>query len=116
MESKSEIAKEIIKEEIEKAGLEIIALKLFGSRARGDFKEYSDWDFYVVINTDIVFSKKVEIATRIRRRLLVYDITCDIIIHSSLRVDKMKNDIGYISYYAFKYGVDLICPTKQKYL
>ena len=48
-----EIAKKIIMEEVEKAGYEVERIILFGSRARGDYKEGSDWDFLVVIDKNI---------------------------------------------------------------
>ncbi|MFZ8802693.1 MAG: nucleotidyltransferase domain-containing protein, partial [Candidatus Calescibacterium sp.] len=35
----------IIKEEIEKRGLKVVKVILFGSRAKGTPKEDSDWDF-----------------------------------------------------------------------
>jgi len=35
---------------------------LYGSRARGDFKEYSDWDLLILLNKDkISFSLETEI-------------------------------------------------------
>lgn len=108
MELNLDIAKQIIKEEIEKAGLKLIQLKLFGSRARGDYNKSSDWDFYVVINEDIEYTKKLEITSRIRRKLVEIKFSCDIIIHSVSLVNEMKNDIGYLTYYVFKEGVDLL--------
>ncbi len=108
MKSKLEIAKQIIKEEIEKADLRLISLKLFGSRARGDSNRNSDWDFYAVVNEDIDFARKLEITSQPRRRLIEYDFSCDIIIHSISLVNKMKNDIGYITYYVFKEGVEIL--------
>lgn len=40
---------EIVKETLEKEQ-DVLALYLFGSRARGDFKKISDYDFYVFLN------------------------------------------------------------------
>ncbi len=40
-------------EEVEKAGWQVCRIILFGSRARGDYKENSDYDFLVAINRDI---------------------------------------------------------------
>jgi uncharacterized protein len=50
-----EIAKKTIIEELEKYGFRAVKIILFGSRARGDFKEDSDWDFYVMIDKDSKF-------------------------------------------------------------
>jgi len=41
-----EKAKQIITEVIKKCGLEIKKFILFGSRAKGDSGEDSDWDFF----------------------------------------------------------------------
>ncbi len=68
MEPRLEIVKQIIKEEIERAGLKLLGLKLFGSRARGDFNQSSDWDFYVIVNEDIPHKKKLGITSRIKRK------------------------------------------------
>ena len=38
-------ALQVIKEEIERRGLKILKVILFGSRAKGEAKEDSDWDF-----------------------------------------------------------------------
>ena len=46
-------AKSIITEEIEKFGYKVESVYLFGSRARGDFNEDSDWDFFVVTDKEI---------------------------------------------------------------
>lgn len=108
MEPRLEIVKQIIKEEIKRAGLKLLGLKLFGSGARGDFNQSSDWDFYVIVNEDIPHKKKLGITSRIRRKMLVYDLSCDIIIHSISLVNEMKNDVGYLTYYVLKEGVELI--------
>lgn len=108
MEAKLEIAKQIIRDAVEKAGLKLMGLKLFGSRARGDFNQGSDWDFYVVVNNEIDYATKLNITSQIRRKLLEYNFSCDIIIHSSSLVTKMKDDVGYLTYYVFKEGVDLL--------
>ena len=43
-----DIAKKIITEEVEKAGYQVDRIILFGSRARGDYKENSDYDFFAI--------------------------------------------------------------------
>jgi len=34
---------------------------LYGSRARGDFSKYSDWDLLILLNENISFDKKLAI-------------------------------------------------------
>ncbi len=101
-----DIAKKIIKEEVEKAGYRIDRIILFGSRARGDYKEGSDYDFLVAINKDISRDEKLDLAWHIRKRLAHY-IASDIIIKYDDKLTKEKNDKGLISYYALKEGVTL---------
>lgn len=46
-------AKDIITEEFRKGGLNALHILLFGSRARGDFDNRSDWDFFVTADKDL---------------------------------------------------------------
>ena len=101
-----EIAKRIITEEIEKAGYKVDSIILFGSRARGDYKEGSDYDFLVAINRDISRDEKLDLTWHIQKRLAYY-IASDIIIKYGNKLTKEKNDKGLISYYALKEGVTL---------
>ena len=101
-----EIAKNIITSEAEKAGYQVDRIILFGSRAREDYKEESDYDFLVVINKDISRDEKLNLAWHIRKRLAHY-IASDIVIKNPDKLTKEKNDKGLISYYALKDGVTL---------
>ena len=102
------MAKQIITEEAEKAGCKVEAIYLFGSRARGDYKEDSDFDFYVIIDKNIERKIKINIAGNIRRKLRIrLNISSDIIIQSMSAVNERINDIGYLTYYALKEGVPI---------
>jgi len=48
MEEKKAIRETVIRI-AEKYGIEVDRIILFGSRARGDFKENSDWDILIVV-------------------------------------------------------------------
>ena len=108
MNKQVETARDIIKKEVEDAGLKIINILLFGSRARGDYKEDSDWDFYVIVDKDIGFSEKREIARRIRRKLAELKIPNDIIIQSASIVERRRDDVGTLTHYVLKEGVGVI--------
>jgi len=108
MNNEVELAKKIITEEIEREGLRIEKILLFGSRARGDYTRDSDWDFYVIIDRDIPFNKRRRIITCIKRRLAKSKIPNDIIIQSASAGERRKNDTGYLSYYVLKEGIELI--------
>ncbi len=68
----------IIKEEINKIwpANEVI---LFGSRARGDFRENSDWDFLILLEKDNI--TKVE-KDKIREQLYEVELETDQVISS----------------------------------
>jgi Nucleotidyltransferase domain. len=102
-----EIDKKIIMEEVEKAGYEVERIILFGSRARGDYKEGSDWDFFVVIDKNIFKEDMKMILRNIRRRMAVNNISNDIVIKSKDIYKNQKNDTGFLSYYVNKEGVNI---------
>jgi predicted nucleotidyltransferase len=102
-----EKAVEVIKEEIESKGLKVIKIILFGSRARGDAKEDSDWDFLVVVDKKLSFNQKWDIIINIKRELAKLKIPNDIIINSIEEFEERKNNVGYITYYAVREGKTL---------
>lgn len=107
MKKELEIAKKIITEEVKKHDLEVKSLFLFGSRAKGNFDEESDWDFYVIINKDIDFGQKRKIILGIRRRLSEIKMPSDIIIQSEDIVNQRKTNTGYLTYYVIKEGMKI---------
>ncbi|MHB1679731.1 MAG: nucleotidyltransferase family protein [bacterium] len=108
MENKEIIntAKQIITEEAEKAGYKVESIYLFGSRARGDYKENSDWDFFIVIDKEFSRFDRIGLTSNIRKRLAKY-IDSDILIKSYNKLSHEKDDKGLISYYVLKEGVKL---------
>lgn len=107
MEETIQIAKKIITEEVEKAGYSVIKIILFGSRVKGNYHEESDWDFYVIVDKDLDFNKSWEIILKIKRRLAEVEIPNDVIINSVNWARKYQNDVGRITYYALKEGVEI---------
>ena len=100
-----EKAKTIIAEEVEKAGCKVNRTLLFGSRARGQARGDSDWDFYVVIDKELGFHKREDVASQIRFRLAKQDIFADVFVQSEDVVNQRKADTGYLTYYVLKEGV-----------
>lgn len=98
-------AKSIIIEEIQRVGFKVIEIILFGSRARGEEREESDWDFYIVVDKDIDFKTKREITMWIMRKLVKQGICSDILIQSREKTEKMKDFVGYVFYDANSEGV-----------
>jgi len=105
MEKRLEIAKNIIMEESAKKGSKVGKIILFGSRARGDYKEDSDWDFLIIVNEGLNRKEKRELSSNIRMRLVYSGSSSDIIIISNKQFLERGNDIGHIVYYALKEGL-----------
>lgn len=102
-----EQAKAIIREEVEKAGCHLERVFLFGSRARGDFRDKSDWDFYVIIAEELGFPERAMVASKIRWRLAHADFTADVFVQSSANVQARRNNPGFLAYYVLKEGIPL---------
>jgi len=102
-----EQATNIINEELKKNGIKTIKIILFGSRAREDYREDSDWDFLIVIDKELSFDDLKRISGNIQWRLAECKIPNDIIIRSQQQFENSKNFVGNISYYAQREGVIL---------
>jgi predicted nucleotidyltransferase len=102
-----EKALHIIKETIENKGLKVLKIILFGSRAKGNAKKDSDWDFFIVIDKKLNFNEKWDIIDEIKIKLAKLKIPNDIIIKSEDEIIESKGDVGRITYYILKEGVEL---------
>jgi predicted nucleotidyltransferase len=100
-------AKRIITEEVEKAGCRVVKVILFGSRARGDARADSDWDFLVVIDRDIAPAVRREISGEASVHLVRHGIVADILIHSLRNMATHQHDVGHIAYYALREGAEV---------
>ena len=97
------IAKKIITEEVEKSGYQVDRIILFGSRARGDYKEDSDYDLFIILKQNIPHDVENKLFVAFNRRMNKLNIDNDIIITSSGELKK-NNNVGNITCYALKYG------------
>jgi predicted nucleotidyltransferase len=104
---KLEKIKEIILDECGKVGVVVDRIILFGSRARGDNRDDSDFDIYVVVDNELEFSDMMNIFLKIKRGLAKLHISNDVIIRSRDIFEKNKTCIGFISYYVNKEGMDI---------
>lgn len=105
MEKILEVARKIIIEEVEKEGFKVIKIILFGSRVRKDYKKDSDWDFLVILDSDISFSDLKKLVGRIQLRLAEFNLPNDLILRGINQFENSKKIVGNISYYAEKEGV-----------
>jgi len=96
-----------IEEAIGSKGLKVKKIMLFGSRARGNPREDSDWDFFVIVDKKLGFNEKWDIIDEIKIKLAKLKIPNDIILKSEDEVEESKDDNGRITYYALKEGIEL---------
>ncbi|NJE29790.1 nucleotidyltransferase domain-containing protein [Thermococcus sp. 18S1] len=96
--------KNVILKEFSKRGVNVEEVLLFGSRARGDFREGSDWDVLVVISEDIDRKKYRELWYSVYRHV---DVPLDLVIVSKEAFEKYVSSPGFIYYYAAREGVKI---------
>ena len=82
-------------------------LILFGSRARGDFSEGSDYDILIIVQKSLGIKEKMRLSARLRRELAKKGIDADIIVKSNDEIDYYKDKIGSVVRSALKEGVAL---------
>ena len=101
------LIKNVIKHEINKAGLYVDRIILFGSRARGDHTENSDWDILVITDKALSPVEKRRIRANLSGKLLRMGIDCEIILKSKRSYNVDKDIANTISYSAFLEGVEI---------
>jgi len=102
-----EKAIQVIKETIENKGHKVLKIILFSSRAKGTAREDSDWDFFVIIDKKLSFNEKWDIIDEIKIKLAKLKIPNDILLKSEDEVEESKDDVGRITYYVLKEGVEV---------
>ena len=98
--------KEIILDECKKEGVCVERIILFGSRARGDNREGSDFDIYVVVE-DIEFSKLRELYGNIQWAVVDIEPEVDLVVRTKKNFEENSKSVGFISYYVKKEGKSL---------
>ena len=64
---------------------------LYGSRARNDFREYSDWDFFILVDGEVDTAR----TDRIRHALFEIELDTDQVISSIVRSRQDWNSAKY---------------------
>ncbi len=100
-------AKAIITEEVERAGYRVRRILLFGSRARGEARPDSDWDFFVITDREPPYPEQREMKARIRRRFVEAGFWGDVLLQSQEVVERRKASTGFLTYYVLKEGVEI---------
>ena len=97
--------KEIINKCSQEFKFSITKIILFGSRARGQYNENSDYDILVLLNEDVPDELKIKLSCIITRELSDKWINADIIVKSAKEIKQYENCIGSIVRIALKEGV-----------
>ena len=88
-------------------GVNYEKIVLFGSRARGDFSEKSDYDILLIVGRNISIYEKMRLSTSLKKNLAEEGIDADVIIKSKEEVEYYKDRIGNVVRNALKEGVAL---------
>jgi len=98
--------KETILEIAKEMNVEIDRIVLFGSRARGDYREDSDYDLLIVTKEKLDKEREREFESRVGRKLVFgLEKPIDIIITNTLDLEKLKQSKAFIYYYSLKQGM-----------
>ncbi len=80
---------------------------LFGSRARNDYTEDSDFDLLIITEKKISISEKRDYKAKIRKLLARRKIPADILIQSKQEIEEKQKITGHIVKQALKEGIQI---------
>jgi len=96
----SQVIKNTIVSVARSEGVKIKNIILFGSRARGDYREDSDWDLLVIVSGSPDRRTIRRLQYQMYRRLAQNGVYCDVIVVSEEYYAKYRSVVGSIAYYA----------------
>jgi predicted nucleotidyltransferase len=99
------LIKNIISSVADGLGVKIHKIVLFGSRARGDFREDSDWDILIITAGELETKIRRKLALEVKRKLFSRGIRSDIIVVSEKVYEEKKKYVGNVAFEADKEGV-----------
>ncbi len=107
MNSKNKIL-EILKSILNELNIKYSKILLFGSRARGDFREESDWDFLIILEKPVDAKTKKELWFNIYKKLHeVYPfISFDIVLKDAESFEEEKTIVNTISNEVYLDGIE----------
>ncbi len=94
--------KELIVKTLAQSGIYVKKIILFGSRARGNFHKYSDYDILIITERTFTVKEKMELSERIRDNLVRLNFPTDIIIKSEQEIAYYQDKIGSVVREALK--------------
>ena len=106
MENELKVIKEVIFETAKKYGIELEKVILFGSRARGESKEDSDWDLLIVTKEKLKEDEFWSFYSRLNEKLItILDSPVDVIVVDRKEFGEKSRYRGFLHYWAEKEGV-----------
>jgi len=108
MEETLKLIKETILNVAKEYNIEIDKIILFGSRARGDFREDSDWDILIVTKEKMDKEKLEDFSYEISLKLIdLLDKPVDILIISKDEYETKRRYKGFVYYWATIEGKEI---------
>ncbi len=102
-----ETIKSVVLDEARRGGVEVKDVILFGSRARGDYREDSDWDVLIVVDDSTGKEGVGRLRFRVYRRLAGMKIYCDVVVVRESYYRGHRDVVGTVAYYASLEGRSL---------
>jgi len=99
--------KNIIMTVLSEFGLSAQKIILFGSRARGDHSQKSDWDILIILDKELTQEAVRLISRKIRENLAMALIPCDVLVRTPAQVEKFKQYVHSVTKNALKEGKEL---------
>lgn len=104
-----DLIRRIVLEEAARLGVEVDRIILFGSRARGDYREDSDYDVLVVVKGQLERRLKIEFMTNISSRLLdALEAPVDVVVVSETQWRRYHTTPGTVMYPASREGITVV--------
>jgi len=105
MDVDNKTIKEQIMNSLDEMGISIESIILFGSRARGDYNEDSDYDILIITKETFPIKEKMRIFNKVNDVLAKMLIPCDIIIKSHDEVEYLRDKINSVTREAVEEGI-----------
>ena len=99
--------KKTILEVARRYNIEIDKIILFGSRARGDYREESDWDILIVTKEKLDWRVRKKFLGEILRIFAKRNMRVDTLIIDSNNLEEYKNWEGFVYHYAVEEGLKI---------
>ena len=107
MEDKLKLIKEVILNTAKKYDIGVDKIILFGSRAREDYKEDSDWDILIVTKKVLDWKKRKAFLGDVLRTFAKMKIRVEMLIVDLETLDEYGKWKGFVYYHAMNEGIKI---------